>query len=246
MTNSPEPSAQANTQENIDQSELDKFGVKAHLWWDRESEFKPLHDINPLRLKYIERNQRLDGLKVVDVGCGGGILSESMAQAGAHVTAIDLSGSAIDVARLHAAEHGFDIDYRCVSTEELAATQPGSFDVVTCMEMLEHVPDPAAIVSACSVLLKNNGTAFFSTLNRNHKSYAFAIIGAEYLLQILPKGTHDWKKFIKPSELAKWCRDCGLSINDLTGMKYDPLSQSYSTDQRDISVNYLVTTCKNA
>lgn len=245
MHSSSQLSIHETLQPNIDQQELDKFSDKAHLWWDKQSEFKPLHDINPLRLNYIEQHRRLSGLKVVDVGCGGGILSEAMAEAGAHVTGIDLSATAIDVATLHAAEHKRDINYHCISTEEFARTKPSSFDVVTCMEMLEHVPDPAAIITACSTLLNNNGMAFFSTLNRNHKSYALAIIGAEHLLQILPKGTHDWKKFIKPSELAKWCRESGLSMADLTGMKYNPLSRNYSTDHRDVSVNYLAATCKN-
>ncbi|MEM7257745.1 MAG: bifunctional 2-polyprenyl-6-hydroxyphenol methylase/3-demethylubiquinol 3-O-methyltransferase UbiG [Pseudomonadota bacterium] len=235
----PEPTA------NLDQHELDKFSDIAHLWWDRDSEFKPLHDINPLRLGYIQLNRPLPGLKVLDVGCGGGILTEALCAAGAGVTGIDLSASSIDVAKLHAAEHALDIDYLCTSTEEFSQTHAGQFDVVTCMELLEHVPDPGAIVEACSALLNDSGTAFFSTLNRNNKSYAFAIVGAEYVLKLLPKGTHDWKKFIKPSELSGWCRNSGLKVADLTGMTYNPLSRTYATS-RDISVNYLATAEKHA
>lgn len=238
------PSSPPLTPANIDQHELDKFSEIAHLWWDRDSEFKPLHDINPLRLDYIRKDRDLTGLSVLDVGCGGGILTEALCAAGARVTGIDLSSSAIDVAKLHAAEHGLEIDYQCVGTEDFSHTHAGHFDVVTCMEMLEHVPDPSSIVSACSVLLKDQGTAFFSTLNRNNKSYAFAIVGAEYVLKLLPKGTHDWKKFIKPSELSGWCRHNRLTLTDLTGMTYNPLSHTYSTG-RDISVNYLATAHKN-
>ncbi len=230
--------------DNHDQTELDKFGDVAHLWWDKESEFKPLHDINPLRMSYIESQKSLSGLKVLDVGCGGGILSEALSQAGATVTGIDLSNAAIDVARLHAAEHGYDIDYQCVSTEKFSTIRQGEFDVVTCMELLEHVPDPSSIVAACATLLKADGSAYFSTLNRNNKSYTYAIVGAEYVLQLLPKGTHDWKKFIKPSELAGWCRAAQLNITDLTGMTYNPVSRVYSTD-RDISVNYMATAVKH-
>jgi 2-polyprenyl-6-hydroxyphenyl methylase/3-demethylubiquinone-9 3-methyltransferase len=243
MNSKAAPQNETDNTENRDQSELDKFGAVAHNWWDREGEFKPLHEINPLRLRYIQRCRDLVDLKVLDIGCGGGILSESMAQAGAQVTGIDLSSDAIDVARLHAAEHGYSIDYHCVSTEAFASRHAGTFDVVTCMELLEHVPDPSAIVRACSALLRDNGTAYFSTLNRNNKSYAMAIVGAEYVLKLLPKGTHDWNKFIKPSELAGWCRESGLTVADLTGMTYNPLGGTYQTS-RDIDVNYLVTTHK--
>ena len=239
MNTALSPTLNSASTENIDQQELDKFGDIAHLWWDKESEFKPLHEINPLRLGYIENHRKLSGLNVLDVGCGGGILSEAMAEQGAAVSGIDLSGTAIDVAKLHAAENRLDIDYQCISTEAFADAHASSFDVVTCMEMLEHVPNPSAIVTACSKLLKPDGAAFFSTLNRNNKSYAFAIVGAEHVLKLLPKGTHDWKKFIKPSELAGWCRESGLDIEDLTGMTYNPLSRVYATDKRDISVNYM-------
>lgn len=225
--------------DNRDQTELDKFSEIASRWWDTESEFKPLHDINPLRLGYIQQHAPLAGKKVVDVGCGGGILSESMAHAGAEVTGIDLSQAALDIARLHAAEAQIPVDYQCTSTEEYAEANAGKLDVVTCMEMLEHVPEPAAIVDACSRLLKPGGSAFFSTLNRNGKSWLFAIVGAEYILQLLPKGTHEWRRFIKPSELAGWCRRSDLAIDNLTGMNYNPLTKVYRTDS-DLSVNYLL------
>lgn len=230
---------------NLDQAELDKFSVNAHLWWDKQSEFKPLHDINPLRLDYIAEQVQLDGLQVLDVGCGGGILSEALARTGASVTGIDLSQSALDVARLHAAENSIRIDYQCTSTEEFAELHAGTFDVVTCMEMLEHVPDPQAIVRACSQLLKPGGTAFFSTLNRNNKSYAFAIVGAEYVLNLLPRGTHDWHKFIKPSELASWCRESNMALQDLRGMTYNPLAKTYALGA-DVDVNYLLSAVKSA
>lgn len=230
--------------DNMDQGELDKFSELASRWWDTESEFKPLHDINPLRLDYIQRHAPLAGKKVVDVGCGGGILSESMARAGADVTGIDLSRAALDIARLHAAETQVTVDYQCASTEDFAIANAGQFDVVTCMEMLEHVPEPAAIVEACGKLLKPGGSAFFSTLNRNGKSWLFAIVGAEYILQLLPKGTHEWRRFIKPSELAGWCRQTDLAIDDLTGMTYNPLTKVYRTD-KDLSVNYLLHTSKS-
>ncbi len=228
-----------NVSNNIDQSEVDKFSDLASRWWDAESEFKPLHDINPLRLGYIQQHAPLAGKRVVDVGCGGGILSESMARVGADVTGIDLSQAALDIARLHAAEAAVAVDYQCASTEDFAAANAGQFDVVTCMEMLEHVPEPAAIVEACGKLLKPGGSAFFSTLNRNGKSWLFAIVGAEYLLQLLPKGTHQWQRFIKPSELANWCRQADLAIDNLTGMNYNPLTKVYRTDN-DLSVNYLL------
>ncbi len=229
---------------NLDQAELDKFSVNAHLWWDKQSEFKPLHDINPLRLGYISQQVPLDGLRVLDVGCGGGILSESLAKAGAKVTGIDLSDSALGVAKLHAAENQISIDYQCTSTEQFAALNANAFDVITCMEMLEHVPDPQAIVQACSQLLTPGGKAFFSTLNRNNKSYAFAILGAEYVLNLLPRGTHDWQKFIKPSELANWCRESGMAVQDIKGMTYNPLAKTYALSS-DVDVNYLVTAVKS-
>ena len=228
---------------NADPAELQKFAALAHRWWDPSSEFKPLHDINPLRLNYIDSIARLSGKRVVDVGCGGGILSESMAQRGAEVTGIDLGEKALKVAQLHKLESGAKVDYRLVSVEALAAEQPESFDVVTCMEMLEHVPDPEAIVTACARLVKPSGRVFFSTLNRNPKSYLFAVIGAEYVLSMLPKGTHDYQKFIKPSELSAWCRAAGLDVAGMTGMSYNPLVKRYSLGS-DVSVNYILHTTK--
>ncbi len=229
---------------NADQAELDKFSALASRWWDPESEFKPLHAINPLRLDWIrERIGSLAGRRVLDVGCGGGILAESMARAGAEVTGIDLAEKSLKIAKLHGLESGVRVDYRNVPVEQLAAEQPGSFDVVTCMEMLEHVPDPASIVRACAQLTKPGGWIFFSTLNRNPKSFLFAIIGAEYLLKLLPRGTHSYASFIKPSELGAYTRQAGLSTVELKGMEYNPLTQVY-TLSANTSVNYLVATRK--
>jgi 2-polyprenyl-6-hydroxyphenyl methylase/3-demethylubiquinone-9 3-methyltransferase len=224
---------------NVDPQELEKFAALAHRWWDANSEFKPLHDINPLRLDYIDGIVGLNGKMVLDVGCGGGILSESMAQRGAHVTGIDLGEKALKVAQLHRLESGVSVDYRLVSVEALATERPASFDAVTCMEMLEHVPDPAAIIVACSTLVKPGGHVFLSTLNRNPKSYLFAVIGAEYILNLLPRGTHQYEKFIKPSELSGWCRQAGLEVADFTGMSYNPLTRHYWLGD-DVSVNYIV------
>jgi 2-polyprenyl-6-hydroxyphenyl methylase/3-demethylubiquinone-9 3-methyltransferase len=224
---------------NADPIEIEKFSLLAHKWWDPNSEFKPLHEINPLRLGYVDRIAGLSGKTVLDVGCGGGILTESMAGLGAKVTGIDLADKSLQVAKLHLLESGKKVEYRKIAVEELAASQPASFDVVTCMEMLEHVPDPAGVVTACAQLVKPGGHVFFSTLNRNPKSYLFAIIGAEYVLNMLPRGTHDFAKFIKPSELAQWCRDAGLNVADITGMSYNPLDKGYSLG-RDTSVNYMV------
>ncbi|ADE12297.1 bifunctional 2-polyprenyl-6-hydroxyphenol methylase/3-demethylubiquinol 3-O-methyltransferase UbiG [Sideroxydans lithotrophicus] len=224
---------------NADPIELEKFSQLAHKWWDPNSEFKPLHEINPLRLDYIDRIAGLSGKTVLDVGCGGGILAESMAGTGATVTGIDLADKSLQVARLHLLESGNKVEYRKVAVEVLAAETPAHYDVVTCMEMLEHVPDPAAVVAACAQLVKPGGHVFFSTLNRNPKSYLFAILGAEYVLNLLPRGTHDFAKFIKPSELAQWCRNAGLNVSDITGMSYNPLNKSYSLG-RDTGVNYLM------
>jgi 2-polyprenyl-6-hydroxyphenyl methylase/3-demethylubiquinone-9 3-methyltransferase len=224
---------------NADPLELEKFSLLAHKWWDPNSEFKPLHEINPLRLEYINSIAPLHGKSVLDVGCGGGILSESMAAMGAQVTGIDLGDKALQVAKLHLLESGKNVDYRKIAVEELAAEKPGFYDVVTCMEMLEHVPDPASIVRACTQLVKPGGHVFFSTLNRNPKSYLFAVIGAEYLLKLLPRGTHDYAKFIKPSELAQFCRNAGLDVTDLCGMSYNPMSKIYTLG-RDTGVNYLI------
>jgi 2-polyprenyl-6-hydroxyphenyl methylase/3-demethylubiquinone-9 3-methyltransferase len=225
---------------NFDAAELAKFSALAHRWWDPTSEFRPLHEINPLRLAHIERlASGLAGKRVLDVGCGGGILAEAMAQRGANVTGIDLAEKPLKVAMLHRLETGSAVDYRLVAAEALAEESPESFDVVTCMEMLEHVPDPASIVRACARLAKPGGCVFFSTINRNPKSFLFAIVGAEYILRLLPRGTHEYAKLIRPSELAGHCRAAGLSVNDLTGMTYNPLTKVYSLG-RDVDVNYLV------
>jgi 2-polyprenyl-6-hydroxyphenyl methylase / 3-demethylubiquinone-9 3-methyltransferase len=224
---------------NVDPAEIEKFSQLAHRWWDPGSEFKPLHDINPLRLGYIDDIAGLNGKRVLDVGCGGGILAEAMARKGARVTGIDLADKPLKVAELHLHESGLDIDYRKVAVETLADEQPRSFDVVTCMEMLEHVPDPAMTVSACAALLKPGGRAFFATINRNPKSYLFAVIGAEYILKLLPKGTHEYAKFIRPSELGRHCRNAGLDVQALIGMTYNPLSKRYSLGA-DTSVNYIL------
>jgi 2-polyprenyl-6-hydroxyphenyl methylase/3-demethylubiquinone-9 3-methyltransferase len=225
---------------NADQAELDKFSQLAHRWWDANSEFKPLHDINPLRLDWIAGLAGgLEGKRVVDVGCGGGILSESMALRGAQVTGIDLAEKPLKVAKLHQLESGVQVDYRLIAAEDLAAAEPASFDVVTCMEMLEHVPDPVSVMTACAEMVKPDGWVFFSTLNRNPKSYLFAIIGAEYVLNMLPKGTHDWSKFIKPHELAAFARQAGLDSIELMGMTYNPLTRVYRLE-RDTDVNYML------
>ncbi len=224
---------------NADPAELDKFGELAHRWWDPNSEFKPLHDINPLRLDWIDQALGLAGKRIVDVGCGGGLLSEGMATRGAQVTGIDLSEKPLGVARLHLLESGQKVDYRKISVEQLADEMPGAFDAVTCLEMLEHVPDPSSVITACARLVKPGGQVFLSTLNRNPKSYLFAVIGAEYVLKMLPKGTHDYARFIKPSELARWAKLANLEPEEVIGMSYNPLSQQYSLGP-DTSVNYLM------
>lgn len=224
---------------NVDPGEINKFDALASRWWDPEGDFKPLHDLNPLRLDYIEsRVGPLRGRKVLDVGCGGGLLSEGMAVRGAEVLGIDMAGGALEVAKLHALETGVELDYRQVTVESLAAEQPGRFEVVTCLEMLEHVPDPASVIRACTTLVKPGGHIVFSTLNRNPRSYLFAILGAEYILKLLPKGTHDYKQFIQPAELAAWARAADLTLQDLRGISYNPLSRQYRLGQ-DIGVNYL-------
>lgn len=228
---------------NYDAVELNKFSELAHKWWDKTSEFKPLHDINPLRLGYIDQIVSLAGKTVLDVGCGGGILSESMAQKGATVTGIDLGEKALKVAQLHSLESGINVDYRLIAVEQLAKEAPASFDVVTCLEMLEHVPDPASVVQACAQLVKPGGHVFFSTINRNPKAYLFAVVGAEYVLNMLPRGTHDYAKFIKPSELANWVRTSDLSLTHQIGMSYNPITKHYWLDN-DVSVNYMMHTVK--
>jgi 2-polyprenyl-6-hydroxyphenyl methylase/3-demethylubiquinone-9 3-methyltransferase len=229
---------------NADPAELAKFSDLAHRWWDPDSEFRPLHQINPLRLDWINSHVPLEGKRVLDVGCGGGILSDSMARKGAEVLGIDLSAKALKVAQLHALEAGTtNVAYREVSAEALAAEQPGSFDVVTCMEMLEHVPDPASIVRSCAALAKPGGWVFFSTINRNPKAFLFAIIGAEYVLNLLPRGTHEYLKFVRPSELAGYCRGAGLDLVHTRGMEYNPLTRRYWLSG-DTSVNYLLATRK--
>ncbi len=232
------------TMHNADPIELEKFSQLAHKWWDKSSEFKPLHDINPLRLGYVLRHTALAGKTVLDVGCGGGILAESMAAAGAVVTGIDLADKALKVAQLHLLESGQQVNYRKISVEALAETHAGQFDVVTCLEMLEHVPDPQSVVRACAQLVKPDGQVFFSTLNRNPKSYLLAILGAEYVLNLLPRGTHDYAKFITPAELAQFCRNASLTVCDLIGMSYNPLNKSYTLG-KDTDVNYMIA-CRRA
>jgi len=230
---------------NADAQELAKFSELAHRWWDPESEFRPLHQINPLRLEWIDELAGLRGKTVLDIGCGGGILAESMARRAGHVTGIDLAARPLGVARLHALEAGVgNLEYREVAAEALAAETPGAFDVVTCMEMLEHVPDPSSVVRAASTLAKPGGWVFFSTLNRNPKSFLFAIVGAEYVLKLLPRGTHEYAKFIRPSELARWSREAGLALHATRGMEYKPLTRRYWMSD-DTSVNYLFA-CRKA
>ncbi|NRP47036.1 MULTISPECIES: bifunctional 2-polyprenyl-6-hydroxyphenol methylase/3-demethylubiquinol 3-O-methyltransferase UbiG [unclassified Marinobacterium] len=229
---------------NIDPQEISKFEELASRWWDKESEFKPLHDINPLRVGFIDRHADLAGKEVLDVGCGGGILSEAMAHRGASVSGIDMGEAPLKIAKLHGLESGVKVDYTRTTAEEFAEQNPERFDVVTCMEMLEHVPDPASVVKACAALTKPGGRVFFSTLNRNPKAYLFAILGAERLLKLVPNGTHDFNKFIRPAELANHMRAAGLEVDDLSGMTYNPLTKVYALNANDVSVNYLVAATK--
>ncbi|PAS91952.1 MAG: bifunctional 3-demethylubiquinol 3-O-methyltransferase/2-polyprenyl-6-hydroxyphenol methylase [Candidatus Dactylopiibacterium carminicum] len=233
------------TTDNADARELAKFSDLAHRWWDPHAEFRPLHEINPLRVDWIASHTRLVGGRVLDVGCGGGILAEGLAERGAEVTGIDLSDKALAVARLHLLESGQRVDYHKIAVETLAEEAPGSFDVVTCMEMLEHVPDPASVVRACATLVKPGGQVFLSTLNRNPKSYLFAVIGAEYILNLLPRGTHEYARFLKPSELSRFVRDAGLDVEELIGLSYNPLTRIYKLGS-DTSVNYLMRTQRPA
>ncbi|ERL52865.1 bifunctional 2-polyprenyl-6-hydroxyphenol methylase/3-demethylubiquinol 3-O-methyltransferase UbiG [Halomonas huangheensis] len=228
--------------DNVDHSEIDKFSALADRWWDREGEFKPLHEINPLRLDFIDARANIAGRKVLDVGCGGGILAESMAHRGAKVTGIDLSEAALEAGRRHAESQSIEVDYRLVSVEQLAEEMPQQFDVVTCMEMLEHVPNPESVIKACLRLLKPGGHLMLSTINRNPKAYALAILGAEYLLGMVPRGTHDYARFIRPSELALWCRNAGARVYEQSGLVYNPLTRRFRLDKKDVAVNYLMHT----
>jgi len=231
---------------NVDPQEIAKFEALASRWWDRSGEFRPLHEINPLRANYIDEHSPVAGRRLVDVGCGGGILAEAMAQRGASVTGIDMGEAPLGVARLHLLESGLEVDYRHSTAEQLAAAEAGAFDVVCCLEMLEHVPDPGSVIAACADLARSGGSLYFSTINRNPKAYLFAIIGAEHLLRLLPAGTHDYDKFIRPSELAAWIRDAGLVIEGMTGLTYNPLTRQYRLHDRDVSVNYMVRAVKPA
>lgn len=231
---------------NVDAAEIDKFSQWADRWWDADGDMAPLHAINPLRTDYITRGQSLDGMTAVDVGCGGGLLTEALAKAGAQVTGVDMAEASIGVAKAHAEQSGLDIDYHLTTAEQLAAAQPASFDLVTCLEMLEHVPDPASVVAACAALVKPGGQVVFSTINRNPKAFAFAIVGAEYVLKLLPQGTHDYAAFIKPSELGAWARGAGLRIDDCCGLTYNPLAKTYRLQADDVSVNYLMRTRRPA
>lgn len=233
------------SKQNVDPAEIAKFEELAHRWWDRESEFKPLHDINPLRVNYIDERAPLAGKTVIDVGCGGGILAEAMAQRGAAVTGIDMGEAPLNVARLHQLESGVQVDYQQTTAEDMAKAQPEAFDRVTCLEMLEHVPEPGSVVKACADLCKPGGELFFSTINRNPKAFAFAVVGAEYVLRLLPKGTHEYAKFIRPSELAAYIREAGLVLNDVTGMTYNPFTKRYKLGG-DTDVNYIVHASKPA
>lgn len=227
---------------SVDPGEIARFDGMAEHWWDKDGECKPLHDITPLRLEYLEQRAGLAGQRVIDVGCGGGILSEAMAHRGAEVTGIDLGEAALAAARRHQQESGLDIDYQCISAEQMAEKSPGAFDVVVCFEMLEHVPEPESVIRACARLVRPGGHVLFSTLNRNPKAWALAIVGAEYVLGMLPKGTHSYQRFIRPSELARWSRQAGLEIRDTTGLLYNPLMRRYRLSARDIDVNYFLHT----
>ena len=231
---------------NVDPQEIAKFEALASRWWDRSGEFKPLHDINPLRANYIDEHSPVAGKRLADVGCGGGILAEAMAHRGATVTGIDMGEAPLSVARLHQQESGVDVTYHHCTAEQLAEREPEHYDIVCCLEMLEHVPDPAAAIAACADLAKPGASLYFSTINRNPKAFAFAVVGAEYILQLLPAGTHEYAKFIKPSELGAWLRDAGLTLTGMTGLTYNPLTRVYKLNPGDVSVNYLVRAVKTA
>jgi 2-polyprenyl-6-hydroxyphenyl methylase/3-demethylubiquinone-9 3-methyltransferase len=231
---------------NVDPQEIAKFEALASRWWDRSGEFKPLHEINPLRANYIDQHSPVVGQRLVDVGCGGGILAEAMARRGAQVTGIDMGEAPLSVAKRHKLESGVEVDYHQCTAEQLAEREPEAFDVVCCLEMLEHVPDPAAVISACGALARPGGSLYFSTINRNPKAFAFAIVGAEHILQLLPAGTHEYARFIKPSELGRWIREAGLLLEGMTGMTYNPLTGNYRLHPSDVSVNYMVRAVKPA
>ena len=232
--------------QNIDHTEREKFDSVASGWWDPEGPFRPLHELNPARLKFICDRATIADRDVLDVGCGGGILAESLARKGGNVTGIDVASRVLSIARLHLHESGLDVDYQEITVEDKAAEKPEGFDVVTCMEMLEHVPDPAAVISACAELAKPGASLYFSTINRNPKAFAFAIVGAEHILQLLPAGTHEYAKFIKPSELGSWARNAGLALEGMVGLTYNPLTRNYKLHPRDVSVNYIVRAVKPA
>jgi len=225
---------------NVDAEEIRKFSELASRWWDPTGEFRPLHDMNPLRADYIDQNSPVSGKKLIDVGCGGGILSEALAQKGAQVSGIDMGEPPLAVARLHAEESGLEIDYQQTTVEQLASTKPGEFDVVCCLEMLEHVPDPSSVIRACAELTRAGGNLYFSTINRNPKSFLLAIVGAEYVLGLLPKGTHSYKKLIKPSELASWLREAGLELVEIRGVTMNPFTRQFSLSESDVSINYMI------
>jgi 2-polyprenyl-6-hydroxyphenyl methylase / 3-demethylubiquinone-9 3-methyltransferase len=231
---------------NVDPQEIAKFEALASRWWDRDGEFRPLHEINPLRANFIDQHSPVAGKRLVDVGCGGGILAEAMAQRGAAVTGIDMGSAPLAVARLHQQESGVAVDYLQTTAEELAATRAGNFDIVCCLEMLEHVPDPGSVIGACAALARPGANLYFSTINRNPKAFVFAIVGAEHILRLLPAGTHDYAKFIRPSELAGWIRAAGLTVAGMTGLTYNPLTRVYRLNPRDVSVNYMVRAVKPA
>ncbi len=231
---------------NVDQAEIAKFEALASRWWDKNGEFKPLHEINPLRCNYIDQYSPVAGKRLLDVGCGGGILSEAMAQRGADVTGIDMGEGPLQVARLHKLESGVQVDYRQITAEHLAEKEAGQYDIVACMEMLEHVPDPGSVISACARLCKPGGHVYFSTINRNPKAYALAVLGAEYILKFLPRGTHDYAKFIRPSELGNWLRQADLQLEHMTGLTYNPITRRYRLNPNDVDVNYMVHSSKDA
>jgi 2-polyprenyl-6-hydroxyphenyl methylase/3-demethylubiquinone-9 3-methyltransferase len=232
--------------DNVDPQEIAKFEALASRWWDRNSEFRPLHEINPLRANYIDQHSPVAGKRLLDVGCGGGILAEAMAQRGAEVTGIDMGEAPLSVARMHQLESGVDVQYHQTTAEQLATEQAASYDIVCCLEMLEHVPDPGAVIAACAELAQPGGALYFSTINRNPKSFAFAIVGAEYILNLLPAGTHDYAKFIKPSEIGSWLRSAGLTLEGMTGLIYNPITRQYRLHETDVSVNYMIRAVKPA